>query len=211
METAEPSRSRRTGRPLSFDRGRRARAGDAAVLEARLRDHLGRGPHGCDGDKPAQPLHGVRRQAAAVPRGDAALRRRPGAAGRDVWRRREHRARRGARDARDPRRSRSPARRRRGGACWPAPRPAGRRRRRMSARRCPRCAGDICARVAGPDRTRRRGGDACQARPTSRQPPTLAMAVVQGMSVLARDGVPRERLLALVEQAMQAWPAGQSG
>ncbi len=34
----------------------------------------------------------------------------------------------------------------------------------------------------------------------------LTLAVVQGMSVLARDGVPRERLLALAEQAMLAWP-----
>jgi AcrR family transcriptional regulator len=35
----------------------------------------------------------------------------------------------------------------------------------------------------------------------------LAIAVVQGMSVLARDDVPRDRLLALAEQAMLAWPA----
>lgn len=34
----------------------------------------------------------------------------------------------------------------------------------------------------------------------------LVIAVVQGMSVLARDGVPRERLLALAERAMLAWP-----
>ena len=34
----------------------------------------------------------------------------------------------------------------------------------------------------------------------------LILAVVQGMSVLARDGVTRGRLLALVEQAMLAWP-----
>ncbi len=37
----------------------------------------------------------------------------------------------------------------------------------------------------------------------------LILAVVQGMSVLARDGVPRERLLALAEQAMLAWPDQQ--
>ncbi len=35
----------------------------------------------------------------------------------------------------------------------------------------------------------------------------LTLAVVQGMSVLARDGLPRERLLALIDQAMFAWPA----
>ena len=34
----------------------------------------------------------------------------------------------------------------------------------------------------------------------------LIVAVVQGMSVLARDDVPRDRLLALAEQAMTAWP-----
>ena len=34
----------------------------------------------------------------------------------------------------------------------------------------------------------------------------LVLAVVQGMSVLARDEVPRVRLLALAEQAMRAWP-----
>lgn len=34
----------------------------------------------------------------------------------------------------------------------------------------------------------------------------LLIAVVQGMSVLARDDVPRERLLALADQAMRAWP-----
>lgn len=35
----------------------------------------------------------------------------------------------------------------------------------------------------------------------------LTLAVVQGMSVLARDGVPRERLFALAGQAMLGWPA----
>ena len=34
----------------------------------------------------------------------------------------------------------------------------------------------------------------------------LVLAVVQGMSVLARDDVPRQRLLALAEQAILAWP-----
>jgi AcrR family transcriptional regulator len=34
----------------------------------------------------------------------------------------------------------------------------------------------------------------------------LVVAVVQGMSVLARDGTPRDRLLALADQAMLAWP-----
>lgn len=37
----------------------------------------------------------------------------------------------------------------------------------------------------------------------------LILTVVQGMSVLARDDVPRERLLALAEQAMSAWPYQQ--
>ncbi|WP_426191050.1 TetR/AcrR family transcriptional regulator [Massilia sp. DWR3-1-1] len=36
----------------------------------------------------------------------------------------------------------------------------------------------------------------------------LAIGVIQGMSVLARDGVPRARLLALAEQAVAAFPAG---
>ncbi len=35
----------------------------------------------------------------------------------------------------------------------------------------------------------------------------LILAVVQGMSVLARDNLPRERLLALADQAMSAWPS----
>ena len=34
----------------------------------------------------------------------------------------------------------------------------------------------------------------------------LVLAIVQGMSVLARDGVPRERLVRLVDRAMLAWP-----
>ncbi len=38
----------------------------------------------------------------------------------------------------------------------------------------------------------------------------LILAVVQGMSVLARDDVPRERLLALAEQSMLAWPDQRS-
>lgn len=37
----------------------------------------------------------------------------------------------------------------------------------------------------------------------------LTLAVVQGMSVLARDGAPRAKLLALADQAMQAWPAAE--
>lgn len=38
----------------------------------------------------------------------------------------------------------------------------------------------------------------------------LILAVAQGMSVLARDDVPRVRLLALAEQAMLAWPDQRS-
>ena len=34
----------------------------------------------------------------------------------------------------------------------------------------------------------------------------MTLAVVQGLSVLARDDVPRDRLLAVVEQATLAWP-----
>lgn len=34
----------------------------------------------------------------------------------------------------------------------------------------------------------------------------LTLAVVQGMSVLARDGAPRPKLLALADQVLQAWP-----
>lgn len=34
----------------------------------------------------------------------------------------------------------------------------------------------------------------------------LVVAVIQGMSVLARDGMPREKLLALAKTAIQAWP-----
>lgn len=37
----------------------------------------------------------------------------------------------------------------------------------------------------------------------------MAVAIVQGMSVLARDGMDREGLLAIVERTLQAWPAGQ--
>ena len=32
------------------------------------------------------------------------------------------------------------------------------------------------------------------------------MAVIQGMSTLARDGAPRDKLLRVVDAAMQAWP-----
>lgn len=35
----------------------------------------------------------------------------------------------------------------------------------------------------------------------------LVMAVVQGLSVLARDGTPRPALLAIAEQALRGWPA----
>ena len=34
----------------------------------------------------------------------------------------------------------------------------------------------------------------------------LTMAVIQGMSTLARDGATREKLLLMVDAAMQAWP-----
>jgi AcrR family transcriptional regulator len=34
----------------------------------------------------------------------------------------------------------------------------------------------------------------------------LTMAVIQGMSTLARDGASREKLLLVVDSAMQAWP-----
>ncbi len=34
----------------------------------------------------------------------------------------------------------------------------------------------------------------------------MVLVVVQGLSVLARDDVPRDRLLAVVEQSMLAWP-----
>lgn len=37
----------------------------------------------------------------------------------------------------------------------------------------------------------------------------LTLAVVQGMSVLARDGAPRAKLLALADQALRAWPAAE--
>ncbi len=36
----------------------------------------------------------------------------------------------------------------------------------------------------------------------------LAIAVTQGMSVLARDGAPRKTLLAVAEAALQGWPGG---
>lgn len=35
----------------------------------------------------------------------------------------------------------------------------------------------------------------------------LTMALIQGLSTLARDGASREKLLRLVDTAMQAWPA----
>ena len=33
------------------------------------------------------------------------------------------------------------------------------------------------------------------------------MAVIQGMSTLARDGASRDKLLRIVDAAMKAWPA----
>lgn len=39
----------------------------------------------------------------------------------------------------------------------------------------------------------------------------VTMAVMQGLSVLARDGAGRDKLLAVVEQAMQAWPEAERG
>ena len=38
----------------------------------------------------------------------------------------------------------------------------------------------------------------------------LVMAVIQGLSVLARDGVDRAALLAIVEAALAAWPANEA-
>ena len=34
----------------------------------------------------------------------------------------------------------------------------------------------------------------------------MVMAIIQGMSVLARDGMDRPELLAIVERTLQAWP-----
>lgn len=39
---------------------------------------------------------------------------------------------------------------------------------------------------------------------------SLTMAVIQGMSTLARDGAPRDKLLRLVDTAMLAWPDAQT-
>jgi AcrR family transcriptional regulator len=39
---------------------------------------------------------------------------------------------------------------------------------------------------------------------------SLTMAVIQGMSTLARDGAPRAKLLTLVDTAMLAWPEAQT-
>lgn len=38
----------------------------------------------------------------------------------------------------------------------------------------------------------------------------MVMAVIQGMSTLARDGAPREKLLRVADTAMRCWPAGGS-
>lgn len=38
----------------------------------------------------------------------------------------------------------------------------------------------------------------------------MVMAIIQGMSVLARDGTDRAGLLAIVERALQAWPVRQT-
>lgn len=38
----------------------------------------------------------------------------------------------------------------------------------------------------------------------------LVMAVIQGLSTLARDGVPRDRLLSVAHTAMSAWPHDQN-
>ncbi len=39
----------------------------------------------------------------------------------------------------------------------------------------------------------------------------LVMAVIQGMSTLARDGAPREHLLCVADTAMQSWPCAARG
>ena len=36
---------------------------------------------------------------------------------------------------------------------------------------------------------------------------SLTMAVIQGMSTLARDGAPRDKLLGMIDAAMLAWPS----
>ena len=86
-----------------------------------------------------------------------------------------------------------------------------------SAISCSDAAGDVQAELAGI----RRGIEACLRdkilssieaglMPAGSDAEALAahtMAVIQGMSTLARDGAPREKLLRVVDTAMLVWPA----
>ena len=125
---------------------------------------------------------------------------------------RRHRGRPSAREAarallRSLGRSPTRARTRRPAACWPAPPRAGRRPSAevqaavaAGAASAPRTR--CCA--AASSRTWPRGG--CRRTTSPEALAGLTMAVVQGLSVLARDGAPRAKLLAVAEQAMEAWP-----
>jgi AcrR family transcriptional regulator len=87
---------------------------------------------------------------------------------------------------------------------------------------CSHAAGDVQVELAGI----RRGIEACLRdkilssveaglMPADSDAETLAahtMAVIQGMSTLARDGAPRDKLLRVADTAMLIWPAnGQNG
>ena len=86
-----------------------------------------------------------------------------------------------------------------------------------SALSCSNAAGDVQAELAAI----RRGIEACLRdkivssmeaglMPGESDAEALAahtMAVIQGMSTLARDGAPRDKLLRVVDAAMQVWPA----
>jgi AcrR family transcriptional regulator len=71
-------------------------------------------------------------------------------------------------------------------------------RRRIAAQLRARISRDIAAGSLPPD---------TDAAPLA----DLVMTVVQGMSVLARDGVPRARLIAVGDLALNAWPRSRLG
>ena len=75
-----------------------------------------------------------------------------------------------------------------------------------------RAVAAIRGRIEGLLRTRIERDVAAGALPPNTQAAALAglaLAVIQGLSVLARDGAPRASLLAIAEVAMGAWPAAR--
>lgn len=180
---------------------RRARKGDARVLGKRIRDDVDQRLDRCDGRHCAKHLCGIRRQEGLVPRSAAALRGRPGRSGKTLARAPtareavqgmlENAARLFTNDG-TPR------------GCLLA----------SAAATGSKAAADVreAAAHAAPSARSSPSGSRTTLREASchgtqgRALADLAMAVTQGMSVLARDGADRAALIEVALASMSGWP-----